>query len=122
MAKGRPKQAKEGAPEQGEKVNKMEAMRQVLRELGFDAKPAAIGKVLLEKHGLDMSPNLISNYKNLIAKKQASQSSVIARPAEPAAPPPSIGDISIEDLRAVRELAKRIGPDKVRRVAEVLCE
>jgi hypothetical protein len=101
-------------------VNKMEAMRQALRELGYDAKPTQLQEYLKAEHGINMDKTVISSYKNTLAKKAASQSAIIRQPGKRAAAPIANSGISLEDIRAVKELADRLGADKVQKLAEVL--
>jgi hypothetical protein len=70
-----------------------------------------------------MDNTLISTYKTTLSKKAAGQSAVTrkpaAKPAAPAAPAPNSG-ITLEDIKAVKELADRLGADKVKELADVL--
>jgi hypothetical protein len=68
-----------------------------------------------------MSTNMISNYKSVLAKKAAGQSAVIRQPrASTREPQADIGGFSLQELHAVKQVADRIGADKVRQLAEVL--
>jgi hypothetical protein len=104
----------------GEKISKMEAVRQSLSELGADAKPLEIKDHLKSRFGITMEPNMISNYKSMI-KSGGSKSSLIRRPrGRPASAGAAGGGFSIEDIQAVKEVADRIGADKVMKLAAVL--
>jgi hypothetical protein len=129
--KGTPNKKPEPQAPAKPETNKMEAMRQALGDLGNDAKPLDLQKHLKSKYGVDMDTTLISTYKSTI--KKAGQSAVIRRPqrrakaAAPAAPAPAQqlaraanGGISMEDIKAVKELADRLGTDRVKELAEVL--
>jgi hypothetical protein len=102
--------------------NKMEGVRRALGELGYDAKPQVIQEFVKTRFGLDMGTNMISNYKSVIIKKAAGQSTLVRRPREHAAshPAPGEGGFSLDELQAVKKVADRIGADKVRQLAEVL--
>jgi hypothetical protein len=103
----------------GQAISKMEAVRRTLAELGNDAMPGAIQKHIKEKFGVQMDPNMISNYKSAI--KSASKSAIIRSPkAFTKASTKTAGGLTPEDVRAVKELVGKIGADQVRQLAEVL--
>src|SRR5262249_56026626 len=52
-------------------VSKMDAVREALRHLGSDAKPAQIQGFIKEKFGVEMTLDHISNYKSDIRKKSS---------------------------------------------------
>lgn len=143
MPRGRPKKQQEpattgpgqenGAGEtKGGRINKMDCVRQALAELGDNAQPKDIQDFLLRKFDLDMNSKMVSTYKGTILKNPARKSGIIRRPAarvsSPAPAPPKAspkvggtnGGISVEDIRALKELPGRIGADNVRELAEVL--
>jgi actin-like ATPase involved in cell morphogenesis len=114
MPRGTPKNR-----ENGKAISKMEAVRRTLAKLGNDAMPAAIQKHIKEKFGVQMDPNMISNYKSAI--KTASKSAIIRSPnASTKVPTKAAGGLTPEDVRAVKELVGKIGADQVRQLAEVL--
>ena len=105
--------------ENGKAISKMEAVRRALTELGNDALPAAIQKHIKEKFGVQMDPNMISNYKSAI--KSATKSAIIRSPkASTKVSTKAAGGLTPEDVRAVKELVGKIGADQVRQLAEVL--
>ncbi len=113
-----------GNGREGGRVNKMEIVRKALAKLGNDAKPKAMHDYILKTYQVEIGTDIISNYKGLILRKAAGESRLTPSP-EPAAPPSAKkeaanGGISIEDVRAVKELADRIGAEKVRALMEVL--
>jgi hypothetical protein len=65
-----------------------------------------------------MEPQNISNYKSTLkaAEKNASVRQPDAKPAADTA----AGGFSLEEIQAVKEVADRIGAEKVRQLAEVL--
>ncbi len=103
-------------------ISKMEGVRRTLDALGMEAKPTEIQKYLKKQFKIAMSPNMISNYKSTI-KTAASKSKVVHTPAAPAAKPqaPSI-NYTLEELTAVKQVADRIGADKVQQLAKVLAK
>jgi hypothetical protein len=116
---------KENGPQGGVRVNKMDLVRKALKRLGPDAKPKRIQGYLQKRYRVEISADMISNYKGSILKKAAAQSGVTRQPdvveATPANPErASNGGLSIEEIRAVKELADKLGAGKVRELVEVL--
>jgi hypothetical protein len=110
--------------EEGGRVNKMEIVRKALGKLGDKAKPKEMHAYILKTYKVEIGTDTISNYKGLILRKAAGESRLNPSP-EPAAAPPAKkeavnGGVNIEDVRAVKELADRIGAAKVRALMEVL--
>jgi hypothetical protein len=109
---------------EGGGVNKMDLVRKALGKLGDNAAPKEIQDYLKKAFGVEMNTKFISTYKGSILKKAAGKSRLTRSP-EPAAAPPAkkeaaSGGVSIEDVRAVKELADRLGPAKVRALMDVL--
>lgn len=118
-------------------MSKMEGVRQSLQTLGKDAKPVAIQEHLKKTLNIAMTPSTISNYKSTIQKagkkrgrptKEVAAStngserhgrSTNGRRGRPKSTS-SYGSISLDDIKAVKELAERIGADKLVQLAEVL--
>jgi hypothetical protein len=128
MPRGKSKSDNAGAAANGSgKVNQMDAVRQAMGVLGMKASTRDIQAHIKEQLGFEMSPNLISNYKSSIRKKEGLPSlrgrrkkrrrAVEAAPT----PQPSGEGISIKDLRALKELASRLGPGRFREVVEFFC-
>jgi hypothetical protein len=118
-------EAKENGREGGVRVNKMDLVRKALKRLGSDAKPKRIQGYLLKRYRVEISADVISNYKGSILKKAAAQSSVTRQPdvvgSTPANPErASNGGISVDDVRAVKSLADKIGAGKVQELVDVL--
>jgi hypothetical protein len=109
----------------GGRVNKMACVRQALHSLGNDARPKDIQDFLQREFQLHMDTKMISTYKGSILKA-ASRSRLMRAPAAraraAAAAPNRGGDITVEDIRAVKELGDRIGVEKVRAIMDVLYE
>lgn len=129
MPKGYPKaKAQQAGSSDGKTISKMEAMRQVFDAYGYDIKPLEIQGHLKKTFGIDMDPKVISSYKtSILSKKKGKKgrkktAAATETPQMAAAPVSHAGGITIDDIRAVRELAYRIGADKVRQLAEVLAK
>jgi hypothetical protein len=99
-------------------MTKFEAVRRALAELGTDAMPLTIKVYLKKNFGVDMEPQNISNYKSTL-KATERRVSNRRREAKGAADA-STGGFSLEEIQAVKEVADRIGADKVRQLAQVL--
>ena len=97
----------------------MEGVRRAIAGLGgYDASPKDIQSVLKSQFGINMDTSMISNYKS--ALKGASKSSVIRKPVGRPAGSSSGRDITLDDVRAVKDVVDKLGADKVRQLAEVL--
>jgi hypothetical protein len=128
MPRGRPRKQPEGrAGTNDKRISKMEAVRRALSKLGRDAKPSAIQDFIRSQFQIHMETNMISNYKSHLSKKAAGRSRMTRRPAGQAAVARATraaagSGITLEDVRAVKELTDRMGADKVRELAGVLSE
>lgn len=129
MPKGYPKaKAPQTASANGKPISKMEAMRQVFDAYGSEIKPLEIQGHLKKQFGIDMSTTVISSYKTTITSKKKGKkgkkkaAATTETPKASPAPVSRAGGITLDDIRAVKELANRIGADKVRQLAEVLAK
>ncbi len=102
----------------------MEAVRRILAESGTDTKPLDIQEQLKKKFGIKMDPTVISSYKTTITTKGRKKGRKLGRPAAARSPAKTSGfrSLSIEDIKAVKDLAERLGADKLRQLAEVLAK
>lgn len=99
-------------------LSKLEGVRRALAALGYDATPAGIQAYLKKEYGIAMETGLISNYKSSI--KSSGKSAVMRKPAGRPAAKSKAGAISVDDVRAVKELADRIGAEELKQLAEML--
>jgi hypothetical protein len=122
----------------GASITKKEAVQQALAELGKAAKSADLQKYAKEKFGLDISSNLVKEYKGDLlkgktaAKQQAAakltskESTVTKKPTAkkpatakpPAAKPPgqvgsAVSGIPLQDILTIKELVGRLGAKPV---------
>jgi hypothetical protein len=110
----------------GKAASKMDAVRQALGELGKDAKPRDIQQHVKERYGIDMTLQHISTYKSsLLRKRRGRRSRKRRAEGEQAATPErtrggSSAQITLADLRALKELADRIGNTRLREIAELV--
>lgn len=115
-------------PAKGE-VNKMQLVKEVLDTSGKNTMPLDIQKAVKNKHGIDMSTSLISNYKHhLLGKAGKGKAKGVQKPGRKPATLASragnngVGGISLQDIEAVKKLVDQIGAEKVRQLAQVLAK
>ena len=103
-------------------ISNMEAVRRALGSLGPKARPPEIGAYVREHFGKVIPPNHISSYKSTLTRKAR-------QPGRPRAGADGDGDgrsagasdvLTLKDLRAIKELANRIGVARFRELVEVL--
>ena len=72
-------------------ISKMEAVRQAMGQLGFDATRTEIQRFVQERFGIAMNVDVISSYKADVARKAAKAKLVVTKPTapKPAAPKPA---------------------------------
>jgi hypothetical protein len=108
-----------------DKVSKKEAVRRALKALGKGATPSALRPWIKQQFGIEMSADHISTAKGEILrkrygkgkkKKTADKAKAPAhRPEKSAAPPSSVpGTVSLDDVRLVKDLVARVGPEQLR--------
>jgi len=95
----------------------MEAMRRTLAALGNDSPPKAIHKHLKSEFGIAMNPGMLSNYKSVI-RSEGNKGAV----NHPPAATKSTEGFSLADIQAVKEVADKIGEDKVRQLVKVIAK
>jgi hypothetical protein len=106
-----------GSAESSGSVSKREMVRQAIDALGRTARPRQIHGYIREHFHLEMGRNHISSYKSQILK----EGKPTARAPAAGAPAARVSDgISLKDIRALMELADRIGPAKMRSLVELL--
>jgi len=111
------------------KVNKMEMVRNAVKELGIEAKPLEIQEHIKDRYGIEIPTQVVSNYKFQIGKsggkppgKPGPRPQVNPQPAAavPVARPTPTAGITLVDVAAVRELVNRLGVEQVQKLAEVV--
>jgi hypothetical protein len=106
----------------GEKLtNKTEAVRRALDELGPDAKPLDIQVFVKDRFGVEISTKVVSVYKAELGKRgrrrgKPKGKSVTVAPA----PRAGHGEVTLTDLRAMRELSDRVGTRRLQELLELL--
>jgi hypothetical protein len=120
MPRGKPTQpAADGAAHaKASGISNMEAVRRALAVLGPKARPPEIGAYVQQHFGKVIPPNHISSYKSTLTRKGR-------KPGRPRADGDGHHDgsadgLSLRDIRAIKELANRIGVSRFRELVEVL--
>jgi hypothetical protein len=112
---------KKAAQSNSEGLTKREGVRRALAELGPDAQPSDIQAFVKSRFGIDMDKALISSYKTALkaAGNKGPGRKVAPKPAK-ATNATMNGGVSLEDIRAVKELTERVGAERVKQLADVL--
>jgi hypothetical protein len=104
----------------------MEAVRQALDSLGYEAQPLEIQQFVKDKFGQDMTANMVSSYKSSLRRKAGMRGrrSKRGRPAKTeasAAPATAFHDgVPWKDIRAIKDIVGRIGVKGLRELVELL--
>ena len=111
-------------------VSKMDAVREALRQLGWDAKPAQIQGFIKEKFGVEMTLDHISNYKSDIRRKSGQGKKRGRKPgpkpaAAGAAPKAAANSrrrshLSIQEADTLRRLLRDVEPGALKGMIDVL--
>jgi hypothetical protein len=118
MPRGKPPQpAAEGAAQaKAAAISNMEAVRRALAALGPKARPPEIGAYVQQHFGKVIPPNHISSYKSTLTRKGRNP----GRPRGDGRHDGAADGLSLRDIRAIKELANRIGVSRFRELVEVL--
>jgi hypothetical protein len=84
-------------------------VRAALEEIG-DAKPQEMQAHIKSKFGVELPPNIISNYKSQIKRKTGMGGPGRGRRA----------GLQVEDFETIRGLVRRLGSEQVKRLVEVV--
>src|SRR5262249_27155236 len=105
-----------GAVSPGKKLTKMEAVRQAVARLGWDAKPRQIQKHIRRLFGVAMTADHISTCKGGLARKAgrtktrpAPVAAAAARQTAAKAAAKDGGGVPLNDVLAAKELVGRLG-------------
>jgi SOS response regulatory protein OraA/RecX len=111
----------------GQRGFKYEALREALRELGEGAKNKDLEAYIRSKHGAAAVPANLSVAKSNVLKRLRAGKGKARRAAAPAkakvAPQTAsatTGTFSMDDLRQVKDLATRLGKDRLKEIADLL--
>ena len=74
----------------------------------------------MSKFGLEMTPEMVTNYKSTILRAMAEATPEIPTPKAVTAKP--TGGFSLDELEAVKALSDKIGVEKVKQLAQALAK
>ena len=130
-----------GAAQSQAGPKKVDMVKQALAELGKGAKPLQIRAFVKDRFGTELNTNLISYYKKTLAGKRARKKKGAGKRAggqpqqQPAAAPPASRPavpakaparaptgISLDDVRLVKELVARLGPEQLRALIDLFAK
>ena len=89
------------------KPSQRSMVQAALQDLGGDPKPREMQSHIKTKFGVDLPPNIISNYKSQIKRKNG-----LGRGRR--------GGLQVEDFETIRSLVRRLGADQVKRLVEAV--
>lgn len=109
----------------------MEAVRQAMATLGYDASPLEIQKNIKEQFDVEMTSSMISSYKSTLRNKagMAGQRKKRGRPQKindiaPMTATPEVvtfhDAVPWKDLRTIKDIAGRIGKKGLRELVALL--
>ncbi|MFO0845513.1 MAG: hypothetical protein U0797_24535 [Gemmataceae bacterium] len=116
----------EGAEAEGQSNPKREAVAKAMGELGKKADPSAMASYIKDHFNLDIENKVIGIHRHHILRaqrKQARASATGAAPKRRGRPPGSSaagGDLSLSDVRVVKDLLSRHGVKRVQELIELL--
>jgi hypothetical protein len=103
---------------------KTEAVRRAMGRLGPDAMPLEIAQWVHKHYGMEMDKSHVSTVKSTLLKKMRGEEGGLATTSafEPEVEmyPEDAANLSIAELRMVKEVLSRIGPDRFRDLPELL--
>jgi hypothetical protein len=116
--------AKARQDDEAETVSKTKAVREALEELGYNTGPGDIQEFVFARYGLEIEKNVISSLKSTALKKIAAESGQVRVRGglAPAAAAPKPGEITVGDIRAVKQMLDRFGPDRLLELIGAICD
>ena len=108
------------------KVSKRKMVENAMAELPT-AKPAEMREFIIQKHGVDISAQMISSYRSNLRRGSAGAARGAASPAAATtergntlAGLPANAMIGLRDLQAVRDLISRLGAPQLQSIIKLL--
>lgn len=120
------KKSEEGAEASGQSNPKREAVAKAMEELGDKAKVADMASYIKDNLNLDIQNKVIGIHRHHILRarrKQARAGATGAGPKRRGRPPGSSaprGDLSLNDVRVVKDLVSRHGVKRVQELIELV--
>jgi hypothetical protein len=106
-------------------TNKAEAIRRALAKLGNKAMPTEIQGFIETNFGVEMTTQVISVYKSLLTRKKGKRGrkpKVVGATDEPTAKPMMHEAVSFKDMRTVKKIRNRLGPDRMRELVALMAD
>ena len=106
-------------------TNKAEAIRRALAKLGNKAMPTEIQEFIKTNFGVEMTTKVISVYKSKLAKKKGKpgrKPKEAGAVGEAAPKPVAQGSVTFKDMRTVKEISNRLGPDRMRELVALMAD
>lgn len=104
--------------------SKAQAVRDAMAAKGNKAKPGVLSAYLKETFGLEMTNDLISSYRSMIRKREREGVKKPSRKSASEAPRPAPAvdnkNMSIDEVRILIGLVKRLGKARVTDMIELL--
>lgn len=91
-------------------ISKRKMVEQAVQELG-DAKPKELHGFIQQKHGIDMSLQMISSYKSNLKKGSGGLS--VGKISDSAT-------VNLRDIALLQQLMERVGPQELQTLIRVL--
>lgn len=116
----------EGAEAEGQSNPKREAVAKAMEALGKKADPSAMASYIKDHFNLDIENKVIGIHRHHILRarrKQARASATGTGPKRRGRPPgssSSSGELSLNDVRLVKDLVSRHGAKRVHELIELL--
>ncbi len=121
-------------------TSKLQMVRDAVGELGGDATAAELQNAVKQRHGTELPIKIVGSYKSLVLKQMRKAGSTpgpkvepkpgkkkkkkMGRPKKTAVAAASMashtGGISMDEIRAVKALAEKLGAKKLMELAEIL--
>jgi hypothetical protein len=98
-------------------VNKTRLVEEAIQALG-DAPPRELRQYIMDKHGVDISPTMLSSYKSNILKKHGGGGG--GGGGRKSAAGGGGGTVGVRDLAALRDLIDRVGAPELQTLIKVL--
>lgn len=94
-----------------------------LNAKGWDYKPKKIQEWLLQSYNADLKTSQISTIKSTLMRRreESGRGGSSGGGGETVAAPRGGENLSVEELRTIKQLATRVGPARFRDLVELLC-
>jgi hypothetical protein len=114
--------------ESGKRLTKTAAVMSALKALGSDTKPAQIQEYVAREFGITMSVNHISNIKSGVTKKRGPGRPRGSKRVDKTLPSTGNGEqrhrggLSLEDIETARALTRKVGPQQLHALIDLIAK